>query len=286
MLDTSSTQNRNRTNYHSHCSFCDGKAPMEDFVREAIKQGFTAYGISSHSPLPFHAPWVLAKEDIPAYLAEISRLKEKYGTEIELYAGMEIDYLEEAYNPAISFFQELPLDFRIGSVHFVPDANGELKDIDQSEPMFRDLVYAFFAGDLRRLISAYFDASMRMVEKGGFDFIGHADKVHYNAEGIEPGITATHWYQNKLKEYFSYVMEKGMMVEINTKVYERKGCFYPSAAHFTILRDLNVPVLVNSDTHLPEKVNSGREEAFLLLKTAGYRTVRQLKQGKWQDVEI
>ena len=28
---------RNLTNYHSHCSLCDGKAPMEDFVREAVR---------------------------------------------------------------------------------------------------------------------------------------------------------------------------------------------------------------------------------------------------------
>ena len=28
---------RNLTNYHSHCSLCDGRAPMEDFVREAVR---------------------------------------------------------------------------------------------------------------------------------------------------------------------------------------------------------------------------------------------------------
>ena len=37
---------RNLTNYHSHCSLCDGRAPMEDFVREAVRRGFTSYGIS------------------------------------------------------------------------------------------------------------------------------------------------------------------------------------------------------------------------------------------------
>ena len=42
----------NLTNYHSHCSFCDGQAPAEEFVKSAISAGFTAYGISSHAPLP------------------------------------------------------------------------------------------------------------------------------------------------------------------------------------------------------------------------------------------
>jgi len=28
---------------------------MEDFVREAVRRGFTSYGISSDAPLPFPA---------------------------------------------------------------------------------------------------------------------------------------------------------------------------------------------------------------------------------------
>ena len=47
----------NLTNYHSHCVFCDGRADMESFVRFAVAQGFTSYGISSHAPLPYHTAW-------------------------------------------------------------------------------------------------------------------------------------------------------------------------------------------------------------------------------------
>lgn len=35
----------NLTNYHSHTLYCDGRAGMEDFIRFAISQGFTSYGI-------------------------------------------------------------------------------------------------------------------------------------------------------------------------------------------------------------------------------------------------
>ena len=77
----------NLTNYHSHCSFCDGKAPMEDFVKSAIAAGFTSYGISSHAPLPFETCWTLSQERVPDYLQEIGRLKQRYAGEIEIYAG-------------------------------------------------------------------------------------------------------------------------------------------------------------------------------------------------------
>lgn len=47
----------NLTNYHSHCLYCDGRANMEDFIRFAISEGFSSYGISSHAPLPFSTAW-------------------------------------------------------------------------------------------------------------------------------------------------------------------------------------------------------------------------------------
>lgn len=49
----------NLTNYHSHCLYCDGRANMEDFIRFAISEGFSSYGISSHAPLPFSTAWTM-----------------------------------------------------------------------------------------------------------------------------------------------------------------------------------------------------------------------------------
>lgn len=108
------------SNYHSHCTFCDGRSIPEDFVRFAITHGFRAYGFSSHSPLPFETFWNMSKDDMPEYLQEIKRLKQKYSDQLEIYAGLEIDYLDETYNASIPYFQELPLDYRIGSIHFLP----------------------------------------------------------------------------------------------------------------------------------------------------------------------
>lgn len=276
----------NLTNYHSHCSFCDGKAPAEDFVKSAIAAGFRSYGVSSHAPLPFETRWTLKKELVPAYLKEIEGLKTKYKDSIELYAGMEIDYLNEEQNPASVYFQELPLDYRIGSVHLIYTPAGEIVDTDTNPENFKRILDDCFQGDLQRMVLTYFDASMRMVQKGGFDFVGHADKISCNATICDPAVTDSDWYKQKLKEYFTLIAKKGVMVEINTKVYTRKGYFFPNAKNIRLLKELGIPVLVNSDAHLPELVNDSRLTALALLKDSGYRTVRELVRGKWEDVEI
>lgn len=195
----------NLTNYHSHTLYCDGRAGMEDFIRFAISQGFTSYGISSHAPLPFPTHWTMEWDRMDDYLAEFARIKEKYASEIELAIGLEIDYLNEDSNPAVPRFRELPLDYRIGSVHLLYNDREEVVDIDVCAEVFRDIVDQHFGGDLDRVVRLYYERLLRMVELGGFDILGHADKMHHNAACYRPGLLDEPWYDDLMHDYFSAV---------------------------------------------------------------------------------
>ena len=276
----------NLTNYHSHCSYCDGKAPLEDFIKEAIKQGFNSYGISSHAPLPFQAPWSMNWEQVPDYLEECNSLKEKYASQIELYIGMEIDYLNEESNPSVSRFKELRLDYSIGSVHLLYDQNNEVVDVDCSTDKFGVIIDKYFKGDILHVIHSYYDRLKKMIELGGFDIVGHADKIHYNASLYRPGLLEESWYNDLMFDYFSLIADKGYIVEINTKAFFQLGTFFPNKKYFSLLKELNIPVQVNSDAHFPQKINDGRFEAFQALKEVGYTTVMELHAGKWEECEI
>lgn len=276
----------NLTNYHSHCSFCDGRAPLEEFVKEAISQGFYSYGVSSHAPLPFPTRWTMEWEQMEAYLDEFKNLRSKYADEIELYVGLEIDYLNEESNPSVARFTELPLDYRIGSVHLLYDAAGEVVDIDCSPAVFKERVDRHFNGDVLRVIRMYFDRLFRMVELGGFDILGHADKMHYNASCYHPGLLDEPWYEALMKDYFSLVASRGYLVEINTKAYDSLGTFYPNSRYWELMKEYQIKVLVNSDAHYPERINAGRMEALRLLQAKGFATVAELHQGSWREVPI
>jgi histidinol-phosphatase (PHP family) len=276
----------NLTNYHSHCSFCDGRAPLEEFVKEAIRQGFYSYGVSSHAPLPFPTQWTMEWEQMEAYLDEFKNLRSKYADEIELYVGLEIDYLNEESNPSVARFTELPLDYRIGSVHLLYDAAGEVVDIDCSPAVFKERVDRHFNGDVLRVIRMYFDRLFRMVELGGFDVLGHADKMHYNASCYHPGLLDEPWYEALMKDYFSLVASRGYLVEINTKAYDSLGTFYPNSRYWELMKEYQIKVLVNSDAHYPERINAGRMEALRLLQAKGFATVAELHQGSWREVPI
>lgn len=275
-----------RSNYHSHSLYCDGRAGMEDFVRFAVSSGFTSYGFSSHAPLPFPTAWTMEWDRIDDYLAEFRRLKEKYAGRIELYLGLEIDYLNEESHPAIERFRRLPLDYRIGSVHLLYDDEGRVVDADLPADKFRQMVDRHFHGDVERVVRLYYERSRRMVELGGFDIVGHADKVHYNAACCRPGILDEPWYDRLVCDYFAEIARRGYQMEINTKAYEDLGVFYPDVRYFPLLRELGVRVQVNSDAHYPERIASGMSEAFRALRRAGFMSVMQLQAGRWVEREI
>ncbi len=276
----------NLTNYHSHCLYCDGRANMEDFIRFAISQGFSSYGISSHAPLSFSTAWTMEWDRMDDYLAEFFRLKAKYAAKIELVIGLEIDYLNEDSHPGISAFQKLPLDYRIGSVHMLYSPQGRVVDIDTPADIFRQLVDTHFEGDLDHVIRLYYKNLLWMVELGGFDILGHADKMHYNAACYRPGLLDELWYDQLVSDYFAEIARHHYIVEINTKAYHDLGTFYPNERYFTLLKELGVRVQVNSDAHYPERINNSRTEALFALKKAGFTTVVEWHNGQWKDMPL
>ena len=278
------------SNYHSHCTFCDGRSTPEDFVKFAISHGFRAYGFSSHSPLPFETFWNMSKDDMPEYLEEINRLNEKYAGQLEIYTSLEIDYLDETYNPSIAYFQELPLDYRIGSIHFLPLSEHLSEDnmvcIDGAFADYKDSVDRYFEGKISKLVTRYFDSTLKMIEAGGIDIVGHMDKIYMNGHKCEGFSFDADWYQKPFKAVLDLIAQKGLMVEVNTKNLIKKQQIFPRKEYLGLLKDMNIPVMVNSDCHYPDLVNDGRSEAFEILKEIGFRTTRELIKGYWQDVAI
>lgn len=254
-----------RYNFHSHTQFCDGRAPMEEFVKEAVTRGFTHYGFSPHSPVICGSPCNMAKENVPLYIEEIDRLRSEWGGKIKLYASMEIDYLGDEWGPSNTYFDSIPLDYRIGSVHFIPSESGYV-DVDGRAENFKAKVDLIFRKDIRHVVESYYRQSVKMVEAGGFDIIGHFDKIGLNASSYKSDIEQETWYRRLVQDLMDLIISKGLIVEINTKAWSEHKRMFPDVKHFEYLRQNQVPVIVNSDAHFPHLIDASRDVAFELLK--------------------
>lgn len=275
------------TNFHSHCVFCDGRASMEAFVQYAISKGFRAYGISSHAPVPFITRWAMHEEDLADYLQEFYRLKELYASQIELYLGLELDFLDKEKDAVFRSHANLDLDYRIGSIHYIetmPD--GSHWNVDCETGHFMRAVQSVFGGDIKLACKSYYQQTCEMIETCQFEILGHMDKISRNARHYADFSVDAAWYTNLIYDTLALVKQKGIVVEINTKAVPTKDITYPNVELFSMLKGMQIPVMVNSDAHYPDKVTAGLQETYTALLAAGINSVRILKNGQWVDEAI
>ncbi len=242
-----------KTDYHIHTIFSDGKADAEAYIAAAVAAGIREIGFSEHLNLISQdQAWCMSPARIHEYIDYIGGLKKRF-TDIKIRTGLEVDYAPGKEETIYKFFTGLKIDYLIGSVHYL----GEMT-VDSGPE--------FYAGkNIDEVYTTYFDYVIEAAASGLFDFIGHCDLVRiYN---FKPSFDPEPLYR-KLAAAMS---RHDVAFELNTNGRNRVlGDFYPDRRFLKIFREENVPVCVNSDAHFPQRVGQFFDEAYGLLKEAGY----------------
>ena len=257
-------------NLHAHTQYCDGRDTISAIARAAHESGMRYFAFTPHSPVPIESPCNMKREDMPRFFEDMDKERAFYDGKMHLLTSLEIDYLGVDFGPHIDYFQKLPLDFRLGSVHFVPNQEGLLLDCDGRFERFNDYLKNGYEGDLRYVVEKYFEQVLTMLEKGGFDLLGHFDKIAGNAAIADPAIENQGWYEALVDDVIGHAVGSGVVVEINTKAFADKGRFFPAERWWPKLLAAGVPLAIDSDAHYASKVEAGRSEAYARLdKLAG-----------------
>lgn len=242
-----------KTDYHIHTTFSDGKEAPGEYIAPAVSAGLSEIGFSEHMTL-FRGPfdWSLGEDDAGRYLGYISALARKE-KRIKVKKGMEVEYFPGKEKELFSFLEPLDLDYVIGSVHFIGDM-----PVDNGPE--------FYEGkNVDDIYMSYFSLVEASAASGLFDIIGHCDLV--KIYGLMPSFGLDELYRKLAISFRRY----DVAFEINTNGRNRPvGDFYPDRRFLRIFCEENVPVCVNSDGHMPSRVGQYFDEAYQLLKDAGY----------------
>ncbi|GAB2794169.1 histidinol-phosphatase [Rhabdobacter roseus] len=271
------------TNYHSHSHYCDGREAPEAQVRAARQQGVRAFGFSSHGPVPFANAWSMKPERLEGYLAETRALQQKYQGDIELYVGLEVDYVPGLCGPGTYAHA---LDFTIGSVHYV-DQNweGQPWEIDGATEGFMKGLVEVHGGDIQKVLRRYYALIREMVEQDPPLIVGHLDKIKIHNLNESLYREQDDWYQAEIDHTLEVIAAAGCVLEVNTRgMYKRNLDTYPSATILKKVLARNIPVMLNADSHAPEEITARFAEAAGVLQAVGFRTLRVLLDGTWQEV--
>lgn len=252
-----------KTDYHIHSSFSDGKSAPGEYIAAALEAGFNEIGFSDHFNLlrQEHEPTMGQLEAIK-YLDHINKLKSSVG-DINVRTGIEVDYFPGKEDEIRTILSEIDVDYVIGSVHYL-DGGG----VDESPDYYR-------GRERDRLFKAYFDVIASAASSGLFDFIAHLDLIRIY------GCLATDDEEPLYRNLAKILKENDVAFEVNTNGRNKPlGDFYPDRRFLHIFREENVPVCVNSDAHMPSRVGQYFEEAYHLVKLAGYNEMAVFEKRK------
>jgi histidinol-phosphatase (PHP family) len=277
------------TNYHSHTNYCDGSSNIEEYVLEAIHLGLSTYGFSSHAPLPFACQWSMPISQLQDYSRRIDYLKDKWKDEIVLLKSLEIDYIPGVAGPKNSLFNSLNLDYTIGSIHFLdyfPD--GKPWGIDDSHRKFEMGLQEIFYNDIQLVVSRYYEYMRKMLVEEAPTILGHFDKIKMHNSFKVFFNEKDMWYQNEVEKTLREIIKSGTFVEVNTRGYYKGKThnLYPSHWILSLILEYNIPIVVNSDAHMPSEICEGYAFAFQELKGLGFKSVMNFKNGIWVEDDI
>lgn len=253
--------------YHTHHERCGhAVGTLEEYVRRGIEIGLSQLGVSDHMPLlhvdpaKYYPEMAMPLDELPRYVEEAFRLKEKYRGQIDVRVGLEGDYIEGWEERIEQIVKAYPWDYVIGSVHF-------LGEWDVSD--FRQ-VHHWEGQDELAVYERYYEAVTKAAQTGFYDFLGHLDVI--KRFGHQPGAERVEETIRLEQRALSAVKEAGIAMELNASGLS-KPCaeMFPSERILRAAIEMGIPLTVGSDAHDPLKLSEHLDQARTLLYNLGVR---------------
>ena len=254
--------------YHTHHARCGhASGGMAEYIEAAIARGLGEIGLSDHSPIydrgddPHPLPQTaMSRHELPAYVAEMAALRDRYTGRITVRLGVESDYLAGWDDHYRRLWRRYPLDYAVRSVHWL----GRWSIFADALPPGRT------AGDV---YAEYLHLTQAAARSGAYDVIGHLDGL--KTRGHLPDLAIT----PLLEETIRVLAASNVAIELNTSGW-RKACAepYPRAELLARCHHYGVPVTLGSDAHAPEQVAHRFADAVALLRAVGYRELATFRR--------
>ncbi len=223
-------------NYHSHTTRCKhAYGSDEEYVLEAIKNGFDEIGFSDHSPWPLHEDEHdrirMGLDELDEYIQSVCSLREKYKDQIKIYLALECEYLEDRMDWLKLLKKEKGLDYIIFGNHF----DGRL---------LNEYYFGRYK-DKENCLKRYKESIIKGLSTGQYLYLAHPDLFmkmfdEWKKEFEEPCL-----------EILQACKEMNIPIEYNLAglIY---GGGYPCDGFWKLAAKVGNKVIIGIDAHSPE----------------------------------
>ncbi len=255
---------------HMHTPLCKHAFGQPTaYGRMAMRRGLKGIIMTCHSPMPdgFSSSVRMDPEEFPDYVDLVESAAEQLDGQIEIKLGLESDWFPGMDDWLRELHGRADFHFILGSVHpFLP----EYKD-------------RFYDGDSVAFQRGYFGHLADAAETGLFDCLSHPDIIKV--------MVAAHWDFRLVESAVAAALDRiaatGVAMELNTsginKAYPEMN---PGPEMLAMIAERGIPVVVNSDSHRPERVGADFGAAMAMLEEAGFVNMNFFDQRQRREVAI
>ena len=249
---------------------------LEEIIQLYIAKKFPWVGVTEHAPAiseqllyPDQKKAGLSPEfqfkRFGKYMRECRQLQQKYSSEIEIFAAMEIETYSgyEQFVPyLLNTFQP---DYIVGSVHFVADMG-----FDYSKEQYDQTVKA--VGGIVPLYCKYFDLQYKMIKLLKPSVVGHFDLIrifdpNYKERILLPEI------MERIRRNLQLIADLDLIMDFNLRSL-LKGADEPyiSQVILEMAIKLGIAIVPGDDSHGLSSVGANMQKGVTLLTELGCNT--------------
>ena len=255
--------------YHTHTIRC-GHAfgTDEEYVIEAINQGFEFIGFSDHGIF-----LTIKEEDggrnndaFEDYNASIRALKKKYAGTAEIFLGGEYEYSKELD----WYYKELKEKY--GYEYLICGQHGYIENNRQE--------YYFHKMDDMEMVERYKNDVCDAIKSGHFAYIAHPDLFFNRITAITPKILGfcREIVQTAIKYDTPFEIKLGGVRWNNIVAEKNNGFPYPNKEFFKIVGELGAKVVIGVDAHTPNDfVDSAFDMAMSFVKEFNLNLIKDFR---------
>lgn len=265
--------------FHVHSSYSgDCRYSMEDMAKGAIRLGAKTIVFTDHIDYEYGSPDINFVFEIKDYLRDITKLRNKFGNEVQILSGLEIGmqpYLNERNNELI---KNHDFDFIIMSTHLVNGLDLHQGDFFQNKKTMD--AYEEYYNQVLANLNAF----------SNFDVVGHINLVDRYVAFMDNANDPVDMgdYRDILKEVLEKIISMGKGIEINTSGY-RYGIdsSLPNVEIIKLYKELGGEILtIGSDAHTPQDIGHNFASTKALLKELGYTHTSMFKNRRSNFIKI
>ena len=244
-------------NYHTHTWRCNhARGTEREYIELAIRSGIKVLGFSDHTPNP--CSWNIndgirmLPSQTEEYFSTIFALRKEYVSEIEIHAGVEVEYIPGEFQKLADFLMGFGCEYLIMGQHYV------------------DGVYVRFIPEDEEKLHGHIDQILDGLSTGAFLYLAHPDLFVWG--GPEEV------YIREMTRLCQGVKALDIPMEYNLLGF-RQGRNYPDDRFWRIAAEVGNTVIFGIDAHDPEDMDITEVElrARENLKNLGLTPIEMVK---------